>query len=324
MTHEEIFKMEYSQAQKLVRGWARIKVNLDMHTKRAERYFPSDQGKREESQPDITTLTERLRALQIQLSQVGPSDRRHQIEDIRTAYRPQQLWGCQPLVHQVVHQAQGNTVRTQDSPRQDSPRQDISRQGQLYDYETRQHRPYPNRWGTTTRKCVFCAMPGHLVSQCGILEDLNRDGFLRWDPMDRAYFLGGDYKRQTAIQVPTYIERKATQEGKSILREVCDWVMSNNLDPQFQRLAAYYLRRDFGITKNDTSTLQIQSSSQPPQVQDNRLQTPGLVQPETAKTNTALSPDIRSADLVVTKILTRSIVEDLDSTTVEPFLQPSD
>ncbi|ORY64274.1 uncharacterized protein BCR38DRAFT_485412 [Pseudomassariella vexata] len=100
--------------------------------------------------------------------------------------------------------------------------------------------------------------------------------------------------------------------------------MSNNLDPQFQRLAAYYLRRDFGITKNDTSTLQIQSSSQPPPVQDNRLQTPGLVQPETAKTNTALSPDVRSADLVVTKILTRSIVEDLDSTTVEPFLQPSD
>ncbi|ORY68487.1 uncharacterized protein BCR38DRAFT_481974 [Pseudomassariella vexata] len=138
MTYEEIFKMEYSQAQKLVRGWAKTKVDLENHNKRAKRYFPSDQGKKgqEESQPDVTALTERLRALEIRLNQVGPSDRRHQMEDIRTAYRPQQLWGCQPLVQQVVHQAQGNTVRTQDSPRQDT-----SRQEQLYDYETRQHRP---------------------------------------------------------------------------------------------------------------------------------------------------------------------------------------
>ncbi|ORY69481.1 uncharacterized protein BCR38DRAFT_480667 [Pseudomassariella vexata] len=90
------------------------------------------------------------------------------------------------------------------------------------------------------------------------------------------------------------------------------------------RLAAYYLRRDFSITKNDKSALSIQSSSQPPQVQDNRLQTPGLVQPETVKTHFVLNPEVRSADIIVTKILTGSIVEDLDSTTVKPFLQSFD
>ncbi|ORY69989.1 uncharacterized protein BCR38DRAFT_503003 [Pseudomassariella vexata] len=80
MTYEELFKMEYSQAQKLVRGWAKDKVNLDNHTKRAERYFSSDQSKRdgkrgpEESQLDLFALTERLRALEIRLCQVGPSD----------------------------------------------------------------------------------------------------------------------------------------------------------------------------------------------------------------------------------------------------------
>ncbi|ORY64271.1 uncharacterized protein BCR38DRAFT_210884 [Pseudomassariella vexata] len=42
MTYEEIFKMEYSQAQKLVRGWAKTKVDLENHNKRAKRYFPSD------------------------------------------------------------------------------------------------------------------------------------------------------------------------------------------------------------------------------------------------------------------------------------------
>ncbi|ORY68491.1 uncharacterized protein BCR38DRAFT_481978 [Pseudomassariella vexata] len=141
MTYIEIFKIKYLFAQELVRGWARTKINLDIHNKRTDRPFSSDQGNmvafeqpkrdgQDESQLNSTALTEQIRALQIRLSQEGPSDQRHQTDDSRTIYQPQQPWGYQPL----VHQAQGNTDMSRGIPRQ----------GQLYDYETRQRRPYPN------------------------------------------------------------------------------------------------------------------------------------------------------------------------------------
>ncbi|ORY57586.1 uncharacterized protein BCR38DRAFT_490100 [Pseudomassariella vexata] len=341
MTYEGIFKMEYRLAQELVRGWAKTKISLDNHMKRGEGSLFSDQGGRRSpeyfasavserateiwvptahtvqepqqqraprfSQPDVDALTEKIRALEIRLNQ--------------------QPWGYQPPALQNEaqhsnhhHQAQVNAVRAQENT-----------QGTLYDHKTGQYRTHPNRWGSTTGNCFFCATPGHLVSRCTRLKDLNRDGFLRWDPMHRAYFLGGDYERKTTIQVPTSIERKAKGEGKPILKEVCDWVISNNLDPKLKELATYYLRRDYnhassGPTMGATPPSQNRYQPQPSLA---RPPTPAAVPSAGVNVNSILGPEgeefflekpvrdyaweplARSVDRPVTEILTGSIIEEL-------------
>ncbi|ORY59915.1 uncharacterized protein BCR38DRAFT_412138 [Pseudomassariella vexata] len=278
MTYEGIFKMEYRLAQELVRGWAKTKISLYNHMKRGEGSLFSDQGGRRSpeyfasavserateigvpaahtvqesqqqraprfNQPDVDALTEKIRALEIRLNQVGPSDQRHQMDDLRTAYQPQQPWGYQPPAWQSEAQ-----------------------------HSNHQHQ----------------------------------------------------------AQVPTSIERKAKGEGKPILKEVCDWVISNNLDPKLKELAAYYLRRDYnhassGPTMGATPPSQNRYQPQPALA---RPPTPAAVPSAGVNVNSILGPEgeeffpekpvrdyaweplARPVDRPVTEILTGSIIEEL-------------